>query len=233
MPPLRGRHLPVYLRGEPTAAHYVNRPCNYMHYAIDLQIEPYANVLKALRQTIASPGDILSSVGESLLNANQARHAKNLDPDGNPWAPLARSTLYRAVDAKQHEVTSIGNKRRGAMSSIAEGQKIMANKAAHILYQSGELLRFQPSIEGNVLRIGTNDQKAAWHHFGTGTHGEGKGPYTIRPKAKKALAFGGGIYSKVTHPGVPARRLVGFPAGDQSIAARIVAEHLATAAAQK
>ena len=204
-----------------------------MHYVIDLQIEPYANVLKSLRKTIAQPGLILSSVGESLLNANQDRHAKGLDPDGNPWAPLAKSTLYRAVEAKQQRVTSIGNKKRGASSNIAAGQKIMANKAARILYQYGDLLRFAYDVDGGVLRVGTNDGKAAWHHFGTGTHGEGKGSYTIRPKNRKALAFGGGVFSRVTHPGVPARRLIGFPASDQSIAARIVAEHLATAADQK
>lgn len=204
-----------------------------MHYVIDLQIEPYANALKSLRQSIASPGLILSSVGESLLNANQDRHAKSLDPDGQPWAPLAKSTLYRAVEAKQQRVTSIGNKKRGASSNIAAGQKIMANKAARILYQHGGLLRFSYQVTGGELRVGTNDHKAVWHHFGTGTHGEGKGPYTIRPKNRKALAFGGGVFSRITHPGVPARRLVGFPSGDQSIAARIVAEHLATAAAQK
>lgn len=204
-----------------------------MHYVIDLQIEPYANALKSLQKAIAQPNRILSSVGESLLNANQDRHAKALDPDGQPWAPLARSTLYRAVEARQHEVTTIGNKKRGASSNIAAGQKIMANKAARILYQYGDLLRFSYQVNGDQLRIGTNDHKAAWHHFGTGSHGPSGQSYTIRPKSKKALAFGGGVFSQVTHPGVPARRLVGFPAGDQSIAARIVAEHLATAAAQK
>lgn len=202
-----------------------------MHYVFDLQIEPYANVLKALRQSIARPKLILESVGESLLNANRDRHSQNLDPDGQAWAPLAKSTLYRAVEAKQHRVTSIGNKKRGAMSSIAAGQKIMDNKAARILYQYGDLLRFGYQTTGGMLRVGTNDEKAVWHHFGTGTHGTGKGPYTIRPKSKKALAFGGGVFSKVTHTGVPARRLIGFPDSDQAITSRIVAEHLATAAA--
>lgn len=201
-----------------------------MHYVIDLQIANYKNVLQAIRQAAQRPERILSSVGESLLTANQDRHRKGVAPDGTPWAPLARSTLYRAVDARQHQVTSIGNKRRGAMSNMAKAQKIMANKAARILYQYGDLLRFQPSVNGNVLRIGTNDGKAAWHHLGTGTHGPNGQPYTIRPKNRKALAFGGGIYAHVMHPGVPARPLVGFPASDQSIAARIVAEHLATSA---
>lgn len=201
-----------------------------MHYVIDLQIEPYANLLAALRRAVNKPDRILASVGESLLNANQDRHTQGVAPDGTPWAPLARSTLYRAVDARQHQVTSIGNKRRGAASNLAKAGKIMENKAARILYQYGDLLRFAYQVQGDQLRVGTNDAKAAWHHYGTGTHGPGGQPYTIRPRAKKALAFGGGVYSSVSHPGVPARPLIGFPDSDQSIAARIVAEHLATAA---
>lgn len=204
-----------------------------MHYVIDLKIQPYANALRAIRAAIASPDLILASVGESLLNANQDRHAKGLAPDGTPWAPLAKSTLYRAVEAKQGKVATKANKRRGASSNIAAGQQIMANKAKRILYQYGDLLRFSYQVDGGQLRIDTNDYKAVWHHYGTGKYGTGRGPYTIRPKTKKALAFGGGLFSKVTHPGVPARPLIGFPDSDQSIASRIVAEHLAKAAQNK
>lgn len=202
-----------------------------MQYIVDLQIQPYLHVLQALRQAASQPDLILANVGESLLTANRDRHSKGLAPDGTPWTPLARSTLYRAVDARQQQVTSAGNKRRGAASNVAKAQQIMATKAAHILYQNGDLLRFASQVQGGQLRIGTNDIKAPWHHYGTGTHGPKGQAYTIAPKAKKALAFGGGVYRKVTHPGVPARPLVGFPDSDRSITERIVAEHLATAAA--
>ena len=107
----------------------------------------------------------------------------------------------------------------------------MQNKASRLLYQYGDLLRFSgPQVDGGVLRIGTNDPKAVWHHFGTGSHGPKGAPYQIRPRSKRALAFGGGVYKRVMHPGVPARPLVGFPAGDQAVVERIVAEHLAAAA---
>jgi phage gpG-like protein len=201
-----------------------------MQYVIDLQIGPYAHVLGALRREIAQPDRILASVGESLLNANQDRHARNVAPDGTPWAPLARTTLYRAVEARQSQVTSAGNTKRGAASNVAKAQKIMANKASRILYQYGDLLRFAYQVEGGQLRVGTNDAKAAWHHLGTGTHGPKGTPYAIRPRGKRALAFGGGVYKRVMHPGVPARPLVGFPTGDQTIVESIVAEHLAAAA---
>lgn len=43
--------------------------------------------------------------------------AKGLDPYGKPWAPLATSTLYRAIEAKEQSITRIGNKKRGASST--------------------------------------------------------------------------------------------------------------------
>lgn len=82
---------------------------NYVQILIDLQTAPYANALKALHQTIARPRLILESVGLSLLNATQERHTCGLAPDGTPWAPLAKSTLYKAREARQHTFTRIGN----------------------------------------------------------------------------------------------------------------------------
>jgi hypothetical protein len=140
-----------------------------MHYSIDLQISPYSRVLEALRQVVSRPENILTSVGESLLNANQERHTRGVAPDGTPWAPLARSTLYRAVENQQHRVTSAGNKRRGATSDFAKAQKIMGNKAARILYQYGDLLRFAYQVSNGQLRVGTNDKKgrvaSLWHRL--------------------------------------------------------------------
>ncbi|MEY4505758.1 MAG: hypothetical protein RL297_336 [Pseudomonadota bacterium] len=49
--------------------------------------------------------------------------AKGLDPYGKPWAPLATSTLYRAIEAKEQSITRIGNKKRGASSNIASCRK--------------------------------------------------------------------------------------------------------------
>ncbi|MDR2838924.1 MAG: phage virion morphogenesis protein [Azonexus sp.] len=72
-----------------------------------------------------------------------------------------------------------------------------------ILYEHGDLLRFQYQVEGNTVRIGTNDWKGIFHHFGTRR--------TVR------------------HPGLPARPLAGFPASDQQIVADLVADHLTAA----
>jgi phage gpG-like protein len=66
----------------------------------------------------------------------------------------------------------------------------------------------KPVINGTSISssIGTNVKYAAVHEFGTG-------PFTIRPKNKKALRFsvGGAFHfaKQVRHPGFPARRMFG------------------------
>jgi len=72
---------------------------------------------------------------------------------------------------------------------------------------------------GDSLRIGTNDWKAAFHHFGTK-------PYTITAKKAKALKFGGMFRKRINHPGLPARQLVGFPASDRQLVGDVIEDHL-------
>ncbi|WP_295756039.1 phage virion morphogenesis protein [Undibacterium sp.] len=59
-----------------------------------------------------------------------------------------------------------------------------------------------PSHTGDSASIGTNVVYAAIHQFGGQTKA-----HVIRPKNKKALAFGGRVVKKVNHPGskIPAR----------------------------
>jgi len=88
-----------------------------------------------------------------------------------------------------------------------------------MLYDHGDLLRFFYQVDGDTLRIGTADWKAAFHHFGTK-------PYTITPKKAKALKFGGIYRKRVNHPGLPARLLVGFPTSDQQLVTDVIEDHL-------
>lgn len=69
-----------------------------------------------------------------------------------------------------------------------------------MLYEHGDLLRFHYQVEGDTLRLGTNDWKGVFHHFGT------------RRTAR--------------HPGLPARPLAGFPASDHQLVGDLLADHL-------
>ncbi|MDR0673352.1 MAG: phage virion morphogenesis protein [Zoogloeaceae bacterium] len=63
-----------------------------MIYEIRFETDRLTRLLEALRREI-SDDELLTAFGESLLNTNRARHRAGLGPDGNPWKPLAASTL--------------------------------------------------------------------------------------------------------------------------------------------
>ena len=75
MPPLHGRHLSAYLKGEQQQHATSTDQKNYMQGSCGLQSEDLFNVLMTLRQNIASPGLKLFSSDESKLTANTMRGA--------------------------------------------------------------------------------------------------------------------------------------------------------------
>lgn len=77
-----------------------------------------------------------------------------------------------------------------------------------LLRGEGALLDSIQSIAtATSAEIGSNLVYAAIHQAGGTTR-----PHEIRPKHTKALAFGGGVFAKVSHPGskIPARPFLGL-----------------------
>ncbi|MEY2633602.1 MAG: hypothetical protein RIR00_2256 [Pseudomonadota bacterium] len=159
-----------------------------MQFTIAFQAEHLSRALEAVRLEIATPQQMLGSLGESLLRVNQERHDQGLAPDGTKWKELSPLTVQ--------------NKRK-----------------PKILFDHGDLLRFHYQVDRDTMRLGTNDWKAAFHHFGTK-------PYTITPKKAKALKFAGLLRRRVHHPGLPARPLIGFPESDQQLVTDVIEDHL-------
>lgn len=93
-----------------------------------------------------------------------------------------------------------------------------------ILAKTGRMLEsFNYRVRGDVLTLwfdgATESKRASWHHSGTN-------PYVISPKKAKALKFGGMYRMRVNHPGLPARKLVGFPDTDRHLAGEITSDYL-------
>lgn len=154
-----------------------------MLYTVELQVQDYRLALDTIRADIATPAELLGSIGESLYRVNSERHDQNQNPDGTPWAPTK-------------------------------------SKKRRMLHLHGDLLgSFSYQVHGSELKLGFSDQKAPWHHYGTG-------PYVITPVKARALAFNGMYRKRVRHPGLPARRLVGFPDADKQEVADVVDDHL-------
>jgi phage gpG-like protein len=189
-----------------------------MHYQFDFQLGALKTGFAAAQLALLKPDRLLGSIGQALLQVNEARHRKGLAPDGTPWKPLAKSTMAGYMEANQHKYTFIRGKNVGARTNLKKRQEV--RDAKRILYVHGDLLRFSYRVENGALWLGTVDHKAEWHHFGR------KEPYTIKAAPGKALAFMGIVRKQVQHPGLPARPLVGFPAGDRQVVEDLTQEHL-------
>ena len=167
-----------------------------MQFTIEFKADHLLAALEAVRQEIATPAEMLGSLGESLLRVNQERHDQGLDPEGKPWAPLAASTLA-------------AGKRKGGP-----------------LKKTGRMLEnFHYQVQADNLRLGFDGGdgfKAIFHQDGSRAH-------VITARKAKALKFGGIYRKRVNHPGLPVRRLVGFPESDQQLVADVAADHLALA----
>lgn len=113
-----------------------------MPYEIEFQVGHLERALKAVRQEIATPQQMLGSIGEALLPVNRERHKAGVAPDGTKWKELAPSTLAEG-------------KRRGG-----------------ILNKSGRMFEsFNCQVQGDHLWLGFDGQfeakKAEWHDGGT------------------------------------------------------------------
>ena len=195
-----------------------------MQLEIHFQVADMRRAMPLLRREVESPQALLGNIGETLLNINKGRHRQGVDPDGNPWAPLSPLTLGTAVWKKQAE-----SFRRKRAMSMATARNIQKRRGGRILHNRGDMLRdFTCQVQGNTLQLGFSSALAKHHHFGTGIHGPKGAPYTIRPVNKKALSFAGIVVKRVNHPGIPARRLIGFPKSDQDAVKRTTQSHFDT-----
>jgi phage virion morphogenesis protein len=158
-------------------------------------------VLDRLRQLLDNLGDLRPAMREVAgVMADEAESSLEGQraPDGTPWETLADSTI--------EERTKLGY------------------WPGRILQRTGRLAASISSDFGpNFAVAGTNVEYAAAHQFGAKTK-----PTEIRPRNKKALAFGGRVGAKVNHPGstIPARPFLGLSQDGEDEVLDILEAHL-------
>lgn len=106
-----------------------------------------------------------------------------------------------------------------AASTLAAGKR-----KGGPLNKTGRMLQsYHYQVAGDVLKLGFDGGRDA---LLARVHNDGTGPYVISAKKAKALAFNGIVRRRVHHPGLPKRRLVGFPDSDQQLVADVAEDHL-------
>ena len=161
-----------------------------MQFTIEFQADHLKQMLEVVRREIASPQEMLGSMGESLLRVNQERHAKGVDPDGKAWAELAESTK------------AAGKRKGGPLNRTG---RMLAN--------------FHYQATADSLRLGFDGGDG----FPAKYHQDGSRPHNQRNRIVEGF---GAIKQRVNHPGLPIRRLVGFPDSDQQLVVDVTADHL-------
>lgn len=147
---------------------------------------PYRPIVQALRSMIDKLQDRRELMG-ALAGVMHGAVEQNFAEGGRPkWVDL-------------HPGTKVARAKQGTWP----GQ---------ILIRSGQLVAsLQDSFDNDHARVTTNKAYAAMMHFGGQTK-----PHVIRPRNKRALAFGGVVVRQVNHPGskIPARPFMTLTEGD-------------------
>jgi phage virion morphogenesis protein len=138
---------------------------------------PYTPVVRALREIVQQLSDRRELMA-SLAGIMHRAVEDNFEAQGRPrWADL-------------HPGTKAARRKLGQWP----GQ---------ILVRSGQLAAsITPYSDNDQALVGTNKAYAAIQQFGGQTR-----PHIIKPRNKRALAFGGVVVRQVKHPGskIPAR----------------------------
>ncbi len=115
-----------------------------MQFEIEFQADHLTRIMEAVRREVATPQEMLGSIGESLFGVNQERHDQGVDPNGEAWAELAESTK------------AAGNRKGGPLN------------------RTGRMLRnFHYQVQGNSLRLGFDAGDgfpAVFHQDGSKAH---------------------------------------------------------------
>lgn len=155
---------------------------------IDIEI-PYTPVIAALREMLARLEQRRELMGELAAIMHRAVE-DNFEQQGRPtrWADL-------------HPGTKAARRKGGTWPG-----QILVRSAG------GLAASIQPDWDNDHAVVGTNKAYAAIQQFGGQTR-----PHVIRPREKRALAFGGVIVRKVNHPGsrIPARPFLALTDQDQ------------------
>jgi hypothetical protein len=106
---------------------------------------------------------------------------------------------------------------------LAESTKAAGKRKGGPLNRTGRMLaNFHYQAAADSLRLGFDNGDG----FPAKYHQDGSKPHVITARKAKALAFGGMFRKRVNHPGLPIRRLVGFPDSDQQLVADVTGDHL-------
>lgn len=162
-------------------------------FTVDVSDREVTDALASLVRRLEQTRPILQQIGEGVMERTKERYTTSTGPDGVRWSPNARSTIEAYIASRG------GFGKRG----ITKKGMGLAMAKKPLIGHTGDLRRqYYVVATSAAVTVGNSMIYAAIQQFGGKTKA-----HDIFPRLKKALAFGGGVYKKVHHPGstIPAR----------------------------
>lgn len=140
-------------------------------------------------------------------------------------SPIMQMLAGDMLDAVEENFAREGRpKWLGLKPGTIASRQASGNWPGKILQRSGQLAAANTAFHTqDTAGVSNNKKYAAIQHFGGQT-----APHVIRPRNKKALAFGGRVVAKVNHPGskIPARPFMMVTDADQESMIKHVSDYL-------
>lgn len=198
---------------------------------IEADLVDALRLVEGLQARFESPRALLVAWAAVLRESARQQFAEGGAPS---WEPLKPSTLAAKLGQKLPERGGDGR----VLPHLRQQQRNGAQRASSILLGTGAMRAGwveashsdhveEIDVESGSVSVGNKSDRAGWHQRGTG-------PYTIRARLAKALAFTGAggegvLRRQVEHPGLPARPIRVRPqdvAEMSDLFARYLAGHL-------
>jgi phage virion morphogenesis protein len=159
---------------------------------LDDELSP---VLSAIGMQLTHPGELMSAFAAYLLTSTQRRFERQVGPDGQKWAPLARRTSMSKVRGKRRGTANILRVTTRLYSSLVEQfDDLSAEVGSNVEYAAihqlgGEITQYARSQRASFKKI-----RKRYRFVRTGTKGAVErnitiGEHSVRIPARPYLGF--------------------------------------------
>ena len=202
-------------------------------FAIKIEATSLTAAMQGMVGRARNMGPALSAVGQKLIDSTQTRFETSKDPDGNPWAPLAASTIKereRKGFWPGKTLVRSGALHRDYLSKVVvRDTVVVTNDAPYAALQNygGTIERHAHTVLDKflTLRFREVDAEATKKD---GSIVKYKGKRFVGKKKKATHTADAMVVVGAANYTIPARTFMGINANDEETARTVISNYLTT-----
>jgi len=126
-------------------------------------------VLSGIIRRLENPTELMSQIGEALIDSTKRRFATSTSPSGKRWAPDRASTVTRYIESvygRRGKAFSARKSHRGELTKFGLGAAMMKKPLIGETKRLSSKIFYHVSPRGSSLSIGSSLKYAAAQQFG-------------------------------------------------------------------